>query len=186
MLRCLALCLRRHRRRRKSYRARDLFLRHLVSAIVAAREYHHWLGRIGLRYLTTLRHKPLWVLEVLQLLRRNSRELYDFGIDPSLRVDRITFRSRELEHDSFWSAKVDRFAETVVERTHHPISMRAHAVAHREQVCFGVDVERDVLHRARRHVRPGPLRIRHPYLRLYLATLRILHTHDPQPSAVPY
>src|SRR5260370_7080120 len=112
MLRCLALCLRRHRRRRHAHRARDLFIRHLVDAIVAAREYHHWLGRIGLRYLTTLRPKPLWVLEVLQLLRRNSRKLDDFGIDPSLPADRITFPSRDPKLNPLCTPHETHFPQT--------------------------------------------------------------------------
>src|ERR1700683_4772949 len=102
-----------------------------------------------IRYLSALRHEIFRMFKGFDLVRRDARELHHFGIDPGFFVNRAAVAGTEFEHDTFGSAHINRLAETVIDGSQYPMTRRAHPIANRQQIGFGIDVERDVLHRTR-------------------------------------
>src|SRR5208283_224121 len=68
--------------------------------------------------------------------------------------------------------------ETVVDRPHHPAPVGPHPIANREQVGLAIDIEREMLHHARRDRRRRPCGMRYALLRLDFADFGRLHKSD--------
>src|SRR5262245_8960948 len=129
----------------------DLFVRHAQNPLVLRRKFREELTllRSWLRHSASLRLERCRVLKALQFFCIDSAQPDHFWIDPRFGIDRLAFGGRKLKHNAFRCGQVDGLAEAVINRPHDPVSMRAYPITHRQQLCFGIDVEGDMLHDAR-------------------------------------
>src|ERR1700739_3158319 len=87
------------------------------------------------------------MLKGFQFLASYTSDPHDLWINPRLFINAAPIGGTELERDALGRGHVDGFAETVIDWPYDTMTGRAHAVAKRQQLLFGIHVQSHMLHR---------------------------------------